>query len=89
MALGAVALARHFPSYHFPWALSAALIAGGLVLVVGWWTCPRLVRLLPARNRIRLPVENDLAPFWRDHRLLVRVVCSRRSSTSRRSECSI
>ena len=72
MALGALALLV-FPQYHLPWVLSAALIAGGLGLVVGWWTCPRLVRFLPARNRIRRQVEHDLAPFWRDRRLLAQV----------------
>jgi uncharacterized membrane protein YbhN (UPF0104 family) len=72
MALGAAALLA-FPQYHLPWLLSAACIAGGLLLVVGWWTCPRLVRLLPPRNRLRRQVENELAPFWRDRGLLVRV----------------
>jgi glycosyltransferase 2 family protein len=72
MALGAVALLA-FPQYHLPWVLSVALIAGGLGLVAGWWTCPRLVRLLPARNRIRQQVEHDLAPFWHDRGLLGRV----------------
>jgi uncharacterized membrane protein YbhN (UPF0104 family) len=69
MALGAAALLA-FPQYHLPWALSAACIAGGLTLVVGWWTCPRLVRLLPPGNRLRHQVEHDLAPFWRNRRLL-------------------
>jgi len=72
MALGAVALLA-FPEYALPWPLSAACIVGGVVLVVGWWTCPRLVRLLPASNRFRHQVEHDLAPFWRDRGLLVRV----------------
>jgi len=48
-------------------------MAGGLALVVGWWTCPRLVKLLPADNRIRRQVETELAPFWRDPKLLLRV----------------
>jgi len=72
MALGAVALLA-FPQYHLPWALSAALIVGGLLLFVGWWMCPRLVGLLPPRNRLRRQVEHDLAPFWRDRRLLAQV----------------
>ena len=72
MALGAAALLA-FPRYHLPWLLSAACIAAGLLLVVGWWTCPRLVRFLPPRNRLRRQVENELAPFWRDRRLLLRV----------------
>src|SRR5205807_434613 len=33
----------------------------------------RLVRLLPAGNRIRRQVETELGPFWRDRVLLVRV----------------
>jgi hypothetical protein len=70
MAMGAVALLA-FPRYRLPSALSASLIAGGLALVVGWWTCPRLVRLLPPGNRVRRQAEHDLAPFWSDRRLLV------------------
>lgn len=70
MALGATALLA-FPQYNLPRVLSAACIVGGLTLVVGWWTCPRLVRLLPRGNRLRRQVEHDLAPFWRDRRLLV------------------
>jgi uncharacterized membrane protein YbhN (UPF0104 family) len=72
MALGALALLA-FPEYRLPWALSVALTAGGVALAVGWWTCPRLVRLLPVRNRFRRLVECDLAPFWRDRRLLVQI----------------
>lgn len=72
MATGAAALIA-FPQYDFPWLLSAGCIAGGLALVVGWWTCPRLVRILPHNNRIRRQVEDDLAPFWRDTALLLRV----------------
>ena len=72
MALGAAALLA-FPGYALPWPLSAGCIVGGVALVVGWWTCPKLVRLLPVRNRFRRQVEYDLAPFWRDRGLLVRV----------------
>src|SRR6266404_2602504 len=72
MALGAAALIA-FPQYGLPWPLTASLVAGGLVLVLGWWMCPRLVRLLPAGNRIRRQVETELGPFWRDRVLLVRV----------------
>ena len=72
MAMGATALLA-FPGYALPWPLSAACIVGGLALVVGWWTCPKLVRLLPERNRLRRQVEHDLAPFWSDRALLVRV----------------
>src|SRR5438552_5117277 len=72
MALGAAALIA-FPQYGLPWPLIASLVAGGLVLVLGWWMCPRLVRLLPAGNRFRRQVETELGPFWRDLVLLVRV----------------
>jgi len=72
MALGAAALIA-FPQYGLPWPLTASLVAGGLVLVLGWWMCPRLVRLLPVGNRLRRQVETELGPFWRDRVLLARV----------------
>ena len=73
MALGAVAILA-FPDYGFPWPLMAASVAGGAALVVGWWMSPRLVRLLPETNRLRRQVQDELGPFWRDRRLLARVV---------------
>jgi uncharacterized membrane protein YbhN (UPF0104 family) len=72
MALGALALLA-FPQYHLPAALSAAMMIGGFALIVGWWSCPRLVRLLPARNPFRRQVEHELAPFWRDRWLLAQI----------------
>jgi uncharacterized membrane protein YbhN (UPF0104 family) len=72
MALGAAALLA-FPGYGLPLPLTASLIAGGVLLLLGWWTCPRLVRLLPERNRFRRQVETELGPFWRDRGLLGRV----------------
>ena len=72
MALGSVTLYA-YPEYRFAGPLGHAVMAGGMALIVGWWTCPRLVRLLPANNRIRRQVETELAPFWRDKRLLLRV----------------
>src|SRR4029453_6480844 len=72
MALGALALVA-FPQYRLPRALNEALIAGGLGLVVGWWTCPGGGPLPPAGSRVRRLVEHDLAPFWRDRGLLGRV----------------
>jgi len=53
--------------------LAAIIVVGGLALVLGWWMCPRLVRLLPRDNRFRRQVETELEPFWRDRRLLVQV----------------
>src|SRR5262249_52931040 len=72
MALGAVALLAS-PQYGFPWPLVAGIVAGGALLVLGWWMCPRLVRLLPERNRFRRQVEHEMGPFWRDRSLLVQV----------------
>ena len=72
MALGSVTLLC-YPEYHFAGPISIAVMAGGLALLVGWWTCPMLVRLLPKQNRIRRQVETELAPFWRDRRLLLRI----------------
>jgi glycosyltransferase 2 family protein len=72
MALGAVAIVL-FPQYDLPWPLAAGIAAGGLGLVLGWWTCPRLVRLLPAGNRMRRLIEVDMAPFWRDRAMLLEV----------------
>jgi hypothetical protein len=73
MALGAVALLAS-PEYHFPLPLTAAVVAGGIGLIVVWWTLPMLVGLLPTHNRFRHQVEHDLAPFWRDRDMLLRVV---------------
>ncbi len=71
MAVGAAALLL-FPDYGLPWPLTAGIIAGGAALVLGWWSCPRLVRFLPAGNRIRRLVETELEPFWRDRGMLTR-----------------
>jgi glycosyltransferase 2 family protein len=73
MVVGAVAILA-FPHYDFPWVLSASIAGGAALLVIGWWLCPRLVKLLPARNWIRRQVEVELAPFWRDRQLLARAV---------------
>ncbi|HLK11658.1 MAG TPA: lysylphosphatidylglycerol synthase transmembrane domain-containing protein [Candidatus Binatia bacterium] len=72
MAVAAVALLA-FPQYDFPPLLQVTTVVCGLGLVLGWWTCPRLVRLLPASNRLRHLIEVELAPFWRDRLLLLRV----------------
>lgn len=72
MALGAITLLA-YPQPNLPWLLTAAAILGGLGLIVGWWTCPYLVRLLPKDNSIRRHIEVDLLPFWRDSWLLIRI----------------
>jgi uncharacterized membrane protein YbhN (UPF0104 family) len=71
MAVGAASLLL-FPGYGLPWPLTVGLASGGVALVLGWWICPRLVRLLPAGHRLRRLVEVDLGPFWRDRRMLAR-----------------
>lgn len=75
-ALGAAALVL-FPGYDFPRPVVGTVVGGGVALVLGWWMCPRLVRLLPrgyrVTDRIRQRIEIDLAPFWRDRALLGRV----------------
>jgi uncharacterized membrane protein YbhN (UPF0104 family) len=73
MALGAVA-ALVFPRHDFPTALLVGVVATGFGLVIGWWLCPRAVRVLPEQNGVRRLVEHDLAPLWRDHRMLARVI---------------
>jgi hypothetical protein len=65
MAVGAVALVV-FPGHDLPRPLSAVIVGGGACLVVGWWSCPRLVRVLPRDHRVRRLVETELEPFWRD-----------------------
>jgi uncharacterized membrane protein YbhN (UPF0104 family) len=72
MGLGAVGVLI-FGSYGLPVALTRTMLAVGIAIVAAWWTCPRLVRLLPEHHRLRRRVEHDLAGFWRDRRLLVRV----------------
>jgi uncharacterized membrane protein YbhN (UPF0104 family) len=73
MAMGAIALLA-LPQYQFPWPLTAAVVTAGIGLVLAWWTLPMLVWLLPTHNRVRRQVEHDLAPFWRDRAMLMRVV---------------
>src|SRR5439155_257538 len=71
-ALGALGLLL-FPEYRFPRSLILGTVAVGGLLVAGWWAAPRLVRLLPAgrwTRELRREVEVDLAPLWRDRRLL-------------------
>jgi uncharacterized membrane protein YbhN (UPF0104 family) len=44
-------------------------------MFAGWMMLPRLVRrALPARNRWRRLVEQDLAPYWNDRGLLARTM---------------
>ena len=76
VALGALGLLL-FPEYRFPRSLILGTVTVGGLLVAGWWAAPRLVRLLPVtrwtrelRREVEREVEVDLAPLWRDRRLL-------------------
>ncbi len=61
------------PTYGLPPAISAIAAALALALFLGWWSAPRLARLLPRAHRVRRVVERDLAPLWSDRGLLGRV----------------
>ncbi len=72
MAIAAAALVVA-GTQGLPMPLVVLVVGGGVGLFVGWWTCPLLVRLLPADNRVRRLVDGDLAPFWNAPDLLFRV----------------
>src|SRR3989441_8357254 len=75
VALGALGFVL-FPEYRFPPSLILGTVAMSGALIAGWWAAPRLVRLLPATRwtgELRREVEGDLAPLWRDRRLLATV----------------
>lgn len=58
------------PSESLPPTLVGGTAAVGSALVVAWALAPRLTRFLPAASRPRRLLEEDLAPFFRDGRLL-------------------
>ncbi|MGD0949732.1 MAG: lysylphosphatidylglycerol synthase transmembrane domain-containing protein [Candidatus Binatia bacterium] len=69
--IGAIAIFTQ-PGYRLPAPLyyGAWTIPPGTLLA--WLFGPRLVaRLLPPGNRWRTLLEHDLAPYWRDYRLLI------------------
>ena len=69
--IGAIAIFTQ-PGYRLPAPLyyGAWTIPPGTLLA--WLFGPRLVaRLLPPGNRWRTLMEHDLAPYWRDYRLLI------------------
>src|SRR5262249_582211 len=68
--IGAFAILTQ-PGYHLP----APLYYGAWIIppatLIGWCSLPELaVRLLAPGNRWRNLVERDLAPYWKDFRLL-------------------
>jgi uncharacterized membrane protein YbhN (UPF0104 family) len=58
------------PTETLPRDLVAAVAAVGSALVVAWAAAPRLARVLPEKARLRRLAEEDVGPFFRDHRLL-------------------
>jgi hypothetical protein len=60
-----------FRTYELPAVLYWTTLSLCGALAAGWWAAPLLLpRLLPAGHRWRKLVEEDLAPYWQDARLL-------------------
>lgn len=60
-----------FGTFGLPPSIAWLAAAAGMVLVAGWWTLPTLARrVLGPDNRWRRLIEVDLAPLWRDRRML-------------------
>jgi len=71
IALGALLVFHH---YELPAVVYWSVIALSSALLGGWRLLPRLLpKLLPRENRLRRLVEEDLAPYWNDYRLLAEV----------------
>ena len=71
IALIALLLLRQ---YDLPAAIYWSVIVLSSGLLGGWLLLPRLLPLvLSSENRLRRLVEQDLAPYWNDGRLLVEV----------------
>ena len=70
LAFGALLL---FRTYELPGALYWTTLALAGAILTGWWLAPILApAFLPSGNRVRRLVEQDLAPYWGDYRLLAR-----------------
>jgi uncharacterized membrane protein YbhN (UPF0104 family) len=72
IAIAALALLA-FPRWDLPAPLVGGVVTAAVVLVLACAIYPRVVRRLPAHNRLRRLLERELAPLWRDPGLLVRV----------------
>jgi len=69
--IGAIAIFTQ-PGYRLPAILYYGAWTIPPATLLGWLCAPRLVaRLFPPGNRWRELVEHDLAPYWRDFRLLI------------------
>jgi uncharacterized membrane protein YbhN (UPF0104 family) len=62
------------PRGELPRSLVLLLVGAGLGLVVVWLLAPLLARVLPKGQRLRTLIEDDLVPYFRDPKLLVRAI---------------
>jgi hypothetical protein len=62
------------PAETLPETLVVTVAALGSTLAIGWAAAPRLARLLRPGARLRRAVEENLAPFFRDARLIAAAV---------------
>ncbi len=62
------------PSGDLPQGLVTAIVAGGVALLAAWGLALPAARLLPEGGRIRRLLEEDLQPYFRDRRLLLRAL---------------
>jgi glycosyltransferase 2 family protein len=58
------------PSAGLPPSINGMIVVGGLALVALWLAAPAVARLLPEDARLRRLIDLDLAPYFRDPRLL-------------------
>ena len=74
LLIGAVALLLH-RSYPIPSVIYYAPLVGALGIALGWRLIPRAACLiLRPDNRLRVMIERDLADYWRNHALILKVV---------------
>ncbi len=72
--IGALALLLS-PSYSLPPPLYYLTLLGAGGSLLAWWLIPRLASLLLLpQNRLRILIENDLAPYWYHQALLLKVL---------------
>ena len=62
------------PTGTLPPSLVGGVAAVGSALVLAWALAPRLARFLPPEARLRRLVDEDLAPYFRDGRLVAAAV---------------
>ena len=70
IAVAVVALLLH-PSADLPSSVNSSIIVGGTAIIAVWLVTPMAARRLPEASRLRRLIALDLAPYFRDHQLLV------------------